>query len=111
MIIEKFDKEYQEIISKDKEGKEISEEVKKYVIKVLKEIIDSWEGLDISSREELGEEAGDMSIRLLSIDEFKIKKELDKIIFELADIENSKAMKEIDRISLIKKVHNELENF
>jgi len=54
---------------------------------------------------------GDMSIRLLSIDEFKIKKELDKIIFELADIENSKAMKEIDRISLIKKVHNELENF
>jgi len=44
-----------------------------------------------------------MSIRLLSIDEFKIKKELDKIIFELADIENSKAMKEIDRISLIKK--------
>jgi len=29
MIIEKFDKEYQEIISKDKEGKEISEEVKK----------------------------------------------------------------------------------
>ena len=110
MIIERFDKEYQEIISKYKKGKEISEEVRKYSIKVLKEIIDNWKESNISSREKLGEEAGEIPIKLFGMADLKVKKELDDIISQLMDIEDSKAMINIDRKKLIGKVYSELKN-
>ena len=50
----------------------------------------------------------DCTINIIS---YQDEKELDKIISQLLDIENSKAMKEIDRISLIKKVYKELKEF
>ena len=110
MIIEKFEKEYHEIVRKAKEGEEISKDVRKYVLNVLKRIIDSWEGLDISSREKLGEEAGEIPIKLFGMADLKVKKKLDEIISQLLDIENSRAMINIDRLSLIKKVYGELKN-
>ncbi len=108
MIIEKFDKEYQEIISKYEEGKEVSEDVRNYAMKVLKEIIDNWKESNISSREKLGEEAGEIELKLFGMADLEVKKELDDIISQLMDIENSKAMINIDRFSLIKKVYKEL---
>ena len=111
MIIEEFEKDYNEIIEKRDEDKDVSEEVRKYALKVLKKIIDNWKEMDIPSREKLGEEAGEIPIKLFGMADLKVKKNLDDIISQLLDIENSKAMKNIDRISLIKKVYEELKNF
>ena len=109
-MIEEFEEEYREIIQKEKKGKEVSEEIREYSLKVLKKIINNWEKGDISSREKLGEEAGEIPIKLFGMNDLKVKKELDEILSQLYDIESSKAMKNIDRLSLIKKIYEDLKN-
>jgi len=111
MIIEKFNEEFDKIIEKVKEGEEISNDVRDYSMNILKEIIRNWKEDDEDIKEKLGEEAGEIPIKLFGMADLKVEKRLDEIINQLMDIEDSKAMKEIDRKSLIEKVYFELNEY